>query len=103
MKTALLLFLLLAINIPSVRADELYVWTDENGVTQSSTTKPEDWKDRKWKHTKVQGAYDEQKRKGTRREGKNEAESLRPRASFESRHPGAGVGPGVSSGVIIEK
>jgi hypothetical protein len=103
MKTVLFLFLLLVMNIPPVWADELYVWTDENGVTQSSTTKPEGWKDQKWKHTNVRVAHDKQEpRKGSRAEGKNEAESLRPGASFESRHPGAGVGPGVSSGVIIE-
>lgn len=40
---------------------------------------------------------------GIRTESKNEAESLRPKASFESRHSGAGVGQGVGSGVIIKK
>jgi hypothetical protein len=101
MRAVLLLFLLSVINIPLARADGLYVWTDENGVAQSSAMKPADWKDQQWKHTKTQKGRKAQN--GTATEGKREAGSLRPGASFEGRHSGAGVGPGVSSRVIIEK
>lgn len=33
-----------------VFADELYTWTDENGQTQVSKTKPSWWKDEKYEH-----------------------------------------------------
>jgi hypothetical protein len=47
---AILLLIFLLVSVGPVSADLLYIWTDENGVTQSSTTKPAWWKEQKAWH-----------------------------------------------------
>ena len=47
MKTIVFLLILFSVSVVPVFADELYIWTDENGAIQSSTTRPAWWKDEK--------------------------------------------------------